>query len=412
MVTIYEKSETSFEKNGLGTIQLLSCIVTEELNGIYELDGSVLVNVPKSENIVNENILKVLTPNGYQLFRIFQNDKNIDATIINFRAKHIFYDLLKRNLSNINVANTSIQSLGNTILSNTDITTPFTFNTNLTTTSSFKVSDINAVNAFMGDESILSITNGEILRDNFNISINNTIGADKGFSIRYAKNLTGLVYEESTESLITRIKPIASNENDTPLYLPETYIDSGNIGTYGILTTAIKYTDLKVGSLLDDVPLTVNQIHNLMRSRVLELYNKGVDRPTVSMKISFILLTDTTKYKDFKMLENIMLGDIVNVIHMKNNINVKTNVIKYEFNSLINRYESIELGTAFAKLSNILSVINSNANTKSILSLIAKDISYDNAGTTLLSTNVQDVITELQNEITQLNEKVNNLSVK
>ncbi len=407
MITIYDVDETSFAKNGLGVIQLLSCVVKEELNGLYELNGSVLVGMKAYEYITNGNILKVPTPNGYQLFRIFESVKNIDGSIIEFKAKHIFYDLLKRNVNAISISNSNIQTIGNTILNNTDSPTQFTFSTDIEDIANLSINDVNGVNAFMNDESsILALTGGQILRDNFNIVVKSNIGADRGYSIRYAKNLTGLDYEDSIENLITRIKPVGLNYNDTPLYLPEVYIDSENINEYGVQTSSVKYSDLKVGSTLDDVTLTQSRVFELMRERVAKLLADGVDKPTISMKVNFILLTDTTKYQDYKVLEKVMLGDTVTIVHSKNDINVKTNVIAYEFNSLSNRYESIELGKAFVQLSNLVSQIGGSSNNAK-LSLVAKSVLFDNENTSLSSTDVQSALIELLGRVETLEQSGN-----
>lgn len=38
MVTIYNVKETNFENLGLGVLQPISCIITEQLNNVYELE--------------------------------------------------------------------------------------------------------------------------------------------------------------------------------------------------------------------------------------------------------------------------------------------------------------------------------------------------------------------------------------
>ena len=72
MITIHEKTAQTFDTIGLGTLVPGSCIVTEELNGAYELelkhpydDGG------KWKRIERGRILYASTPRGMQPFRIY-----------------------------------------------------------------------------------------------------------------------------------------------------------------------------------------------------------------------------------------------------------------------------------------------------------------------------------------------------
>lgn len=69
-----------------------------------------------------------------------------------------------------------------------------------------------------------------------------------------------------------------------------------------------------------------------------------IDLTTVNYKIDFVELSKTEQYKDLAILEQLDLYDIVtvNVSHL--DINVKARVIKYKYDCLKERYESIELG--------------------------------------------------------------------
>ena len=70
MITIHEKTAQTFDTIGLGTLVPGSCIVTEELNGAYELemkhpydDGG------KWKRIERGRIIYASTPRGMQPFR-------------------------------------------------------------------------------------------------------------------------------------------------------------------------------------------------------------------------------------------------------------------------------------------------------------------------------------------------------
>ena len=85
-------SDTS---NGLGQIQPLTCTVTEELNGIYELDFTVNVNDRHYADLKNSGLVKVTVGDGSeQIFRIYKIDEPINM-ISSVHCQHITYDLSK-----------------------------------------------------------------------------------------------------------------------------------------------------------------------------------------------------------------------------------------------------------------------------------------------------------------------------
>jgi len=94
MITLYNGNETDFTHNGLGALsKCISAISSRELNGqwiltiIHPLDGNY--------NLIQAGqIIKAPTPSGYQLFRIYKVDEDLNK--ITIRCNHIFYDLSQR----------------------------------------------------------------------------------------------------------------------------------------------------------------------------------------------------------------------------------------------------------------------------------------------------------------------------
>lgn len=48
---------------------------------------------------------------------------------------------------------------------------------------------------------------GEILYNNFEITINDSIGKDRGYKVMFGKNLQSIEEEIDTSSVVTRIRP-------------------------------------------------------------------------------------------------------------------------------------------------------------------------------------------------------------
>lgn len=101
MITVYKSRETDFSHNGLCVLnECISCNITEELNGRYELELEYPAENNKAEHLIKWNIIK----SDGQLFRIYQRkfiDK--DNKTLGVWARHITYDLMNYYIESINI---------------------------------------------------------------------------------------------------------------------------------------------------------------------------------------------------------------------------------------------------------------------------------------------------------------------
>ena len=89
MITIHEKTAKTFDTFGLGALVPGSCIVTEELNGAYELELKHPYDEGgKWKRIERGRILYASTPRGMQPFRIYYVKPSMQEIAVN--ARHIF----------------------------------------------------------------------------------------------------------------------------------------------------------------------------------------------------------------------------------------------------------------------------------------------------------------------------------
>ncbi|KEI02877.1 phage tail spike protein, partial [Clostridium botulinum] len=210
----------------------------------------------------------------------------------------------------------------------------------------------NPVQAIMGTykNSFLKKWGGEILRDNFSIFINKNIGEDRGVTISYGKNLLGLEEIEDSNNIATRIMVTGLTEKNSLLMLPEKYIDSKNINSYPFpIIKEMHFKDIKI----EPGKLDLQGVYKALRKRGQDLFNiSKIDIPKLSYKINFILLDKTEEYKDFKVLQKVLIGDIVTVKHKKLKIDIKQKVIGYKYDSINKKYLNIDLGSFQETLSN------------------------------------------------------------
>ncbi|WP_282804280.1 phage tail spike protein [Clostridium tetani] len=360
MINIYNSKETNFEHNGLAVLDsCISCTVEEELNGYYGLELEYPMFSTKAKYLIEDNIIKAPTPTGLQLFRIYRKVKNMSSVVC--YARHIFYDLLDNFIEDCRPTELNGHSALNNILHATQYSHKFKANSNIATMATAYYIRKNPIEVLIGEQenSFISRWGGELLRDNFNISILNSIGKDNGVTIAYAKNIVGIEEDLDMSEVATRIMPTGLTEGDSVIILPEKYIDSLNINKYPTARIRhLHFGDIKVNS---EENITLEDVYKLLRERVKELYQiQQIDIPKVNYVIDFIELSKTEEYKDYKVLETVHLGDIVTVKHKKLDIDIKRKVVKYTWDSILNKYLEIELGNLKDNLAKETKKINNN----------------------------------------------------
>lgn len=338
MIRLYDKNETDFTHNGICILKPLEATVTEELNGDYSLK----VTMPRGKKEIKiEQIIKAPTPKSEQLFRVYNSDIDMLGNQV-FYARHIFYDLLDYFIEDTRPSGSGALAISK-ILENT----PFTGTSDITEQGTAYYQMMNPVKAILGaDNAFTNVWGGELERDNFNVRMRNHLGTDRGVSIRYRKNLTGLRLQTDLSGVYTKIMPTGLQENgQTLLKLPEKYISSPLIDNYvNIKTTRIHYSDIKI-----DEETTQEQALEMLRNAATQEFENGLDKPQITATVEFIPLQDTEEYKDYSILERVYLGDTIRVFHEDLSIELETKVISYEFDAFSKRYNKVILGNANPK---------------------------------------------------------------
>lgn len=235
-IRIFGQNATNFSGLGLGIVpDAISCTVTEERNGIFELEMEYPKNGLRSNEILLRGIL-VCKPNPYdspQAFRIYSVSKEFNGNV-KINAQHISYDLsdvvIKTGAASVEDLDPSDIWNGcvNGLADSFDIS-PFTFSTDLTINDSIPDSHGNLLsewflkgpksmrNLILGSESDSILSNyigsadtgdePEYSFNNYAITLSKSRGINRGFTIAYSKNMTGFSQEESLEKIFTHVYP-------------------------------------------------------------------------------------------------------------------------------------------------------------------------------------------------------------
>ena len=334
MIRLYDKNEITFGHNET-ILTPVKCEVTEEENGQFELEYESMPN----PMIVAGSIIEAPTPRGPQLFRVYKPSTTLRKTTV--KARHIFYDLLGNFIEDSRPTLQQGAGAINAILSGTLYPHRFEGHSTVSTISTAYYVRKNPVQALIGtDNCLVSKWGGYLKRDNFQIRhIPN--GRDHGYEIRHGKNLKGVKKSVDDSKVITKVMP--TWVVDTVVhFLPEKYIDSPLVNFYPFL---------RVGEYRVDVPESVEDKETYVRSKANEFFENGGDKPRVNYKIDFITLTNLPEYKDFSWAEDLDLYDIVEVIIPKMDVKLKSNVIKYRYDAINERFVNVEIGNFSESLS-------------------------------------------------------------
>lgn len=324
MITIHEKTAKTFDTFGLGALVPSHCVVEEELNGAYELEMKHPYDEGgKWKRIERGRILYASTPKGMQPFRIYYVKPSMKEIAVN--ARHIFYDLLDNQCEPISHSGTAGAALA-ALQAAFAYPMPFIFDTDISLTGTLATGRMNPVQALLSDDeeatSFVKGYGGELLRDGFRVSVKAALGQDRGVSIRYGKNLVGLEVTEDESEVKTRIICYGKNGSAT--------LESPHLGDY--IYPKI-YT-------LEDENKTLSEV----QAEGQKLLDEGCDIPSINIKADFVALEKTVEYREYAVLEEVFLGDMVTVINTKMGFRKQAKVISYEWDCLLERYNDVELG--------------------------------------------------------------------
>lgn len=364
---LFDSKATDFSTNGLGRLtDAISCTVTEERNGSFELEMTYPIQGIHYSDISYSMIIvaKPSRKNTYQAFRIYEMSKPLDGQVT-IKARHISYQLSYIPTVPFS-ADTAIGAL-NGLKSYATENCPFTFESDVTTAGSFIFQVPYSIRSLLGgqDGSVLDTFGGEYEWDNWRVILHSSRGSNNGVVLRYGKNITDLTQEESIENTVTGIFPYWYKEVSSTV---DTEDDDGNTTSETTTSQVLVKLDSPVQSdnaenfpyHLTEVKDFTSEFENEPTTDQLKEYTEqyikenDIGVPTVSVDVSFVNLRDTEEYKDYAVLQDVNLCDTVTVLFEDLGVSTTAKVNKTEFDVLNERYNSIEVGDPSSDLSSTI----------------------------------------------------------
>lgn len=340
---LYDADRTSFPAgvdNGLGVLaDAMSCKVTQELNGQYELELHYPVEGIHYGEIALRAILRATVgPDGkLQPFRVYRIVPGMNGTAAIY-ARHIAYDLGGYVVSPFTAADapSAVAAIKSHAMP-TDF--PFALTTDKTTVATMSVTVPSSAWGLLGGQqgSLLDVYGGEYEFDEWAVRLLTRRGADRGVSVRYGKNLTDLTQDASCANCYTGAVPYWRSNGITVTAAP-VYAE----GDFG-------YTRLMPLDLSTSFEQQPTQ-EQLQAAAASYIKRNRIGVPAVSWDVKLALLAQSSGYEDVAFLEQIYLGDTVGVYFHRLGVDAKARVNKIVWDCLLERYDSVALGSVKANI--------------------------------------------------------------
>lgn len=290
-----------------------------------------------------------------QLFRVKNVVIDTEQMELTVYAAHVSYDLAGILVQEVKLSKVSPSMALTRIRDGFMMSYRGQIATNLTTeqngTYSGTLSGKNGIFALLDpDSGIVPTFNARFSRDNWDLFVLNRQAIDRGFRLRYGKNVRGINWRRSSENLVTRVVPVAKGEDGADLYLPEMYIDSDHIGDYPVIIMerlAVRGQVGKDDGTGTDTLWTTETLFEEMRAKARERFD--VDHADViyqEITVDFEQLGDTADFPWLRGLEQVLLYDLVRAEDERVGLWITLNVTELEWDIIRRKVTAIKISTA------------------------------------------------------------------
>ena len=330
MLYLLESDTRNVKWNGIPLHEATSAIIKEQMNGDFILTVRYPITDSKIYQLFREDMLiKAPAPViGPQLFRIkkpVENDDHLEIT-----AYHITDDVMQRSINPLSVNKQSCwQALSQLVQVAKSPINDFSFTSDITDRRTINTKEVETLYSVLmdGAHSIVGTWEGEMVRDNFAISIKRNRGEDRGVIISTHKNLKFYQRTKNSQNVVTRIHAKSTfkaegAKEDTTIAIT---VDSPLIGAYPYINER-SYSNNNIQT-----------VEELTKWASAKFTNEHIDKATDAIKIEAYELDGQTVH----------MGDTVNLKSYKHNVDVYKKAIAYEYDCLANNGQGAYLTITF-----------------------------------------------------------------
>ena len=326
MLYLLNKDVRTVRWNGEPLHEANSAIVKEAMNGDFTLTVKYPISDSGIYQLIQEDMLiKAPTPVlGAQLFRIKKPIEHNDH--LEITAYHISDDVMQRSITPVSVTNQSCDMALSRMVQNTKTALgDFSFNSDIQDRRTFNTTETETLYSVLldGKHSIIGTWEGELVRDNFAMTVKKSRGENRGVVITTHKNLKDYQRTKNSHNVVTRIhakstfKPEGA-EKETTIRVT---VDSPLINSYPYINEK-EYENNNAKS-----------VEELQKWAQAKFSNEGIDKVSDAIKIEAYELDGQVVH----------MGDTVNLKSWKHNVDAFKKAIAYEFDALKEEYISLTL---------------------------------------------------------------------
>ena len=339
MIKVFGSTDAVYTSNGDVVLHPLKARVIKQDNGAFYLD--LETDLQYVDYLVAGNIIVANTPQGDQAFRIGDYQKT--RTKVKMKAQHVFFDSRNYLIQDSYVVDKNCNDALDHLNQATEPASPFTTLSDVGTVNSFRCVRKSLYEAI---QTVIERWGGHIVRDNWNIRLMTSIGADNGVTVRYAKNLKEITVDENWDAVVTKLMPVGRDG----LLLPEIYLTSTT--QYDIpFTRTVSFNQTGINEQdYEDITDYQNALIDDLRQQAQEYLDAHcVPKVNYTLKANLERITD--------------IGDTVQVIDERLGINLMTNVIAYDYDCILEKYVEVQFGNFQNTLSGLLGNIRTSTET-------------------------------------------------
>lgn len=344
MLKLFGTTDTNYSTNGDKVLIPTYQHIIKQDNGEFYLD--IELPLLYIDDIQSNRILVSNTPTGEQAFRITDIEKR--KTKIKVKAYHISYDSQNYIIQDSYVVGKDGNGAINHLNDATDIPSPFTVSSDILATNSYRCVRKSLYEAW---NDMLERWGGHLVRNNYNVAINDSIGQDNGVVVRYAKNLKDISATYNWEDVATKLLPVGKDG----ILLPEVYV-------YGLEQYDIPYTkvvhfeqEIEQEDFVDENDDPDEEAYHIALIDNLRQQAEQYLQDNYLPKVNYTLDANLEKITD--------VGDTIEVIDERLGINIMTNLISYDYDCILDKYVQLEFGNFKNNLGNLIQNIQTSTET-------------------------------------------------
>ena len=248
------------------------------------------------------------------------------------------------------------------------------------------------------DQGVVPTFDAEFRRDNWDLFVMNKTNTDRGFRIRYGNNMRGVNWKISGDKVITRIVPVAKDEDGSDLYLTGSgFVDSTRISNYPVIRMERLKVQGQVGKD-DGTETATNWTETTLRAEMQKQAEARfsvdkVDQIQHEITVDFEMLGDTAEYPELKQLQQVVMYDTVIVIDERVGLGASVTVNEIEYDIIKEKITALKLTNVNPY--NVKNVSGFNV----LVNTITGDKLTDDAGDEII-TEAVDIAVEESNDYT------------